>query len=205
MLEDALDVLSGYFDVLDVHFVLTNGVGTDGLEGASTDVEGNEIGGDMSCLQRVEHLGGEVQPCGGGGDGALVACVDGLIAFVVAADGFAVQVGWKWYDAGLVDDFGETDPAIPVEVDYPGVADRLSAVSIKSDGLAVDVYSARESAFFPLLVVANETGPCALTALLKGLGNCHLVWLEAEDLNGGACRFLEEETSVDDLGVVEHQ
>ena len=50
MLEDALDVLTCYFDVLDVHFVFANGVGTDRFEGASSDVKGDKVGGDMPCL-----------------------------------------------------------------------------------------------------------------------------------------------------------
>ena len=60
VVEDALDILAGDFDVLDVHLVFTNGVGADGLEGAGTDVEGDEVGSDMSCLQCVEYFGGEV-------------------------------------------------------------------------------------------------------------------------------------------------
>ena len=50
MLEDALDVLACYFDVFDVHFVFANGVGTDRFEGASSDVKGDKVGGDMPCL-----------------------------------------------------------------------------------------------------------------------------------------------------------
>ena len=50
VLEDALDVLTCYFDVLDVHFVFANRVGTNRFEGASSDVKGDKVGGDMPCL-----------------------------------------------------------------------------------------------------------------------------------------------------------
>ena len=192
MLEDALDVLACYLDMFHMHLVFANGVSTDRFEGASSDVKGDEVGGDMPCLQCVEHFGGEMQPCRWGGNRALVAGVDGLVAFVVATDSLAMQIRWKGDDTGLVDDFGETDPAIPIEVDYPCISNSLLTVGIKGDMLAVDVYFARKGAFFPFLVVADEAGPCAFTALLKGLGNGHLVWLKAEDFDGGACGLLEE-------------
>ena len=192
VLEDALDVLTCYFDVLDVHFVFANRVGTDRFEGASSDMKGDKVGGDMPCLQCVEHFGGEMQSCRWGSNRALIAGVDGLVAFVVATDGFAMQIGWKGDDTGLVDNFGKTDLAIPIEVDYPCVANSLLTVGIKGDMLAVDVYFARKGAFFPFLVVADKAGPCALAALLKGLGNGHLVGLKAEDFDGGTCGLLEE-------------
>ena len=90
MLENALDVLTCYLDMLDVHLVFANGISTDRFEGAGTNMEGDKVSSDMSCLQCVEHFGGEVQTCCRSGNRALVAGIDGLVAFVVATDGLAV-------------------------------------------------------------------------------------------------------------------
>ncbi len=192
VLEDALDVLTSYLDMLDMHLVFANGVGTDRFEDASSDLKGDKVGGDMPCLQCVEHFGGEMQPCRGGSNRALVAGIDGLVTFVIATDSLAVQVRWEGDDSGLFDNIGETGPAIPIEVDYPCVANSLLAVGVEGDVLAVDVYFARKGPFFPFLVVADEAGPSAMAALLKGLGNCRLVGFEAEDLDGRPCGLLEK-------------
>ena len=50
VLEDALDVLACYLDMFHMHFVFANRVSTDRFEGASSDVKGDEVGGDMPCL-----------------------------------------------------------------------------------------------------------------------------------------------------------
>ena len=65
--------------------------------------------------------------------------VDGLITLVVALHGLAMQVGRKGDDPGTVDNLGKAKPAIPVEIDNPGVAYSLATGSRERYFMAVDV------------------------------------------------------------------
>ena len=190
--KDVLDVLPRDFDLLDVHFVFADGVGVDGFEGAGTDMEGDEVGGNAAGFEAVEHFGREVEAGGGCGHGALVQSIDGLVAFIVAGLGFAVEVGRQGNDAGVFDELGKGETAVPGEVHYPGIADGLATAGREGDLLVIDAEGAGQDAVFPLFVVADETGPGALCALLEGLCHGHLVGFEAEDFDGGACGLLKE-------------
>ena len=203
--KDVLDVLPRDFDLLDVHFVFADGVGVDGFEGAGTDMEGDEVGGNAAGFEAVEHFGGEVKSGSGCGHRALVQSIDGLVAFVVATFGFAVEVGRQGDDAGVFDELGKGETAIPGEVHYPGIADGLATGGREDDLLVIDAEGAGQDAVFPLFVVADETGPGAPFPLLEGLRHGHLVGLKAEDLDGGACRFAEKEPRMDDLGVIKDE
>ena len=138
MVEEAFDILACYFYLLDVHLMFADSGGVDWFECPCAYMEGDEIGVDGLCFQGFENLRCEMQPGSGSGHGAFPFGVDGLVAFVVAADSFAVQVGRERDNAGLVDDFGKTSIASPAELDYPGIAYGLFAVGKQGYLLAVD-------------------------------------------------------------------
>ncbi|MFM1945586.1 MAG: hypothetical protein RI897_4568 [Verrucomicrobiota bacterium] len=63
------------------------------------------------AADRIEQFGGKVQAGCGGGDGAWVACVDCLVAFLVVEKGggflLAFDIGWEGDFADAVDIFEE--------------------------------------------------------------------------------------------------
>ena len=59
---------------------------------------------DAVCLQLVQQFGSEVQAGGGGGNGALMLGVNGLVAFVVGCVGCALDIGRQRQAAGLFED-----------------------------------------------------------------------------------------------------
>ena len=82
--------------------------------------------------------------------------IDGLVAFVVAGLCFAVEVGRQGNDAGMFDELGKGETAIPGEVHYPGIADGLATGGREGDLLVIDAEGAGQYAVFPLFVVADE-------------------------------------------------
>ena len=185
--------------------MLAYGVGVDGLKGAGTHMEGNEISGDASGFEVVEHFGREMESGSGCGHRALVKGIDGLVALVVAIYSFTVEVGGQGDDPCVFNKLGKGDAAVPYKVHYPGITYCLAAGGRESDLLAIDVEGAGQDTVLPFLVVADETGPGAPFSLLEGLRHGHLVWFKAKDLDGGACRFAEKEPRMDDLGVVKDE
>lgn len=93
--DDTLVIGSGVVELLNgggfdgdgfiMHGVLVEVVDTDGGEGAEPDVEGDVGLGDAFDGEGVEHIFGEVEAGGGGGDGSGLLGVNGLVAFAVVA------------------------------------------------------------------------------------------------------------------------
>lgn len=93
----------GEFVALLVHGVILDGVAFHGTEGAGADVEGEFDDAAAAGADLVEHFRGKVESGGGGGDGAGMFGVDGLIAFgVVLGEVVAVNVGGEGWFADVL-------------------------------------------------------------------------------------------------------
>ena len=191
--------------LLGVHLVLANGGGIDGLERTCAYVKGDEFGGDAFGAEFVEDALGEVEPCSGCRHGSLMEGIDGLVAFVVAALGFAVQIGWQWDDAYLLKQGGKVVASSPMKRDYPGVADGFLTFCRECTWLSVDGEGMGEGFTLPFLVVAYKAEPLAAFGGFEGLRDGHVPGFETEDFDNGTCGFLEEKSCVDDFRVVEYQ
>lgn len=190
-------------DVLGVHDMVFDLLSLYGLESASADVEG--YGEDVVAvgLDVGENLGGEVESSRGSCYGAFVLAVDGLVARLVDGFSLAVEVWWDWHDAGSLDDLSEREVVWPLEEDFGGVAVLREAGSGESDVACGGMDVGREGAVFPTFGVADDAFPLACGSDCESL--LDFGWegrLKAEDFDGGACGFMEAESSADDLGVV---
>jgi hypothetical protein len=66
-----------------MHVVVGDAVDLDGKEGAGADVEG-EVGDlDAALAEGMDEFGSEVKAGGGSGYGTGVACIDGLVTFLI--------------------------------------------------------------------------------------------------------------------------
>ena len=63
------------------------------LKCACANMQGNECSANAACRQCIEQFGGEMQPRGRGGDGAIGRGVDGLVAFGIFGGILARDVG----------------------------------------------------------------------------------------------------------------
>lgn len=205
VVEDAFNIGAVYLNFLNMHFVFADGWGVDGFECSGTDMEGDEVGGNAFAAKRLEDFRREMKTCGRCSDGALMLGIYCLVTFVIAAYGFAVEIGWQGDDTGLVNQVGKTESAVPVEVYNPSIADSLTAGGSEGDGLPLEVELTGKGAFLPLLIIANEADPCAMLALLERKSHGHLIGFETKDLNGRASGLAEEKAGMDNLSVVEDQ
>ena len=83
----------------------------------------------------------------------------GLVAFVIATHGLAVEVGRKRDDACMFDYFGKTIAASPVEIHCPSVGNGFAACGRQGNIVPIDGQAPGQGLRFPFLVVADKTGP----------------------------------------------
>ena len=195
-------------DFLLVHIVVADGLCRDGLEGAGSDVQGHILGANAFLMEGFEHGGGEVQSGGGGGHGAVIFGVNGLIACFIVGSGGALDVGWEGNLAVMFQPFGKRHVGgVPRESHLEGGTLHIFAARGGDAHLPVADRHVDEERVFPALGVAHHTFPRHRARLGEGRGGVGGggEGLEAENLDGRARGVVHQQSRVNDLGVVEDE
>ena len=79
---------------MQLHFL--DDVGVQGLKGAQADVQCDSRDGGAGGVAGVENFRREVEPGGGGGNGAAFACENGLVALAIGGGVGAADVRRQW-------------------------------------------------------------------------------------------------------------
>lgn len=156
--------LGAELEVFFVHAVFLEVIDGNRTEGADADVEGEEAVG-----MGGEELGGEVEAGGGGGDGAVLFGVDGLVAFAVGVFLLTIDVGREGESAvdGFIDGFVPRDEPVSFGVDlgdgagaitdFDGASD-FHAFSRADEAAPLERVGVIESEEFGAFVVGEEPG-----------------------------------------------
>ena len=107
MIEKLGDGLAAHTDIFGVHLVALHLLTLDGLEGASTHMEGEFLTLDTVGVKIGQHLRREVKSGRRSRHATLDLRVDGLVSGLVALLRFTVKIGRNGQFTHDIDDLGE--------------------------------------------------------------------------------------------------
>lgn len=130
-------------------FVILNFVDAHGLKGAEADVEGDLGSFDTAIVNVGKDFGSEMEPGGGGGDGAAFAGIDGLVTIAIGGCVGAGDVGGKRDVANAIQ-YSEEVFGLLLGFAGPDAVGHRKADLAFAEGSAVDHFG------LELIVVAEE-------------------------------------------------
>ena len=205
--EQVLDEGFGDDDFLLMHVMFADGFAGDGFEGAGTHMERHEVSVDALFSQTVKHFWSEVEAGGGGGHGAVVLGIDGLVALLVVGVGGAFDVGWERNFAVVLQPFGEGNGVvIPAEGHLEGAFNVFAFGGGHGHLFAVNGYDNLQRVF-PSFGVAHHAFPYHLAGLDESGGGVvgGAQGFQTEYLDGRAGEVVHQQSRVYHFGVVEDE